>query len=229
MLISAGILLEAMFAGRTMLLSISIWDRATVNPWNIRLHCSTSLANLNPVDYWIWGKLQPKCRIDDIVQLKSCLIEEWEHFSWSSTKLSGTLQWNVVLLLQNLVKIGHCLPELWKCIHWFNIFPDTTHCSSVAWYITGLIINVVYKKNLFLHSVPTVQNTVICYDQRECVNAQHLAIDRPSPKFLSFLQKHYRLKATIPQVNNFVIFEGFFHDRPCQFCFLSFAYVWMVD
>ncbi|KAG8553068.1 hypothetical protein GDO81_003257 [Engystomops pustulosus] len=47
----------------------------------------------------------------------------------------------------------------------------------------------------------------------EQVEPQHLAIDRPSEKFLSFLRKHYNLRSTIPQVNNFVIFEGFFRDR----------------
>ncbi|KAM4696970.1 alpha-tubulin N-acetyltransferase 1 isoform 2-T2 [Rhinophrynus dorsalis] len=49
--------------------------------------------------------------------------------------------------------------------------------------------------------------------RNEQVEAQHLAIDRPSEKFLSFLWKHYNLRATIPQVNNFVVFEGFFRDR----------------
>ncbi|XP_077335091.1 alpha-tubulin N-acetyltransferase 1 [Lithobates pipiens] len=47
----------------------------------------------------------------------------------------------------------------------------------------------------------------------EQVEPQHLAIDRPSEKFTSFLKKHYNLRSTIPQVNNFVIFEGFFRDR----------------
>ena len=46
----------------------------------------------------------------------------------------------------------------------------------------------------------------------------HLAYDRPSPKFLKFLQKYYGLseckilKITnidIPQVNNFVIFKQY--------------------
>ncbi len=41
-------------------------------------------------------------------------------------------------------------------------------------------------------------------------NIQQLAIDRPSDKFLGFLRKHYGLWDMIPQVNNFVIFEGFF-------------------
>ncbi|XP_053329763.1 alpha-tubulin N-acetyltransferase 1 isoform X2 [Spea bombifrons] len=47
----------------------------------------------------------------------------------------------------------------------------------------------------------------------EQVEPQHLAIDRPSEKFLSFLRKHYNLRSTIPQVNNFVVFEGFFRDH----------------
>jgi len=39
--------------------------------------------DLNPVDYQIWGKLQEcvyRSRIHDVGQLKSRLIEEWEHF-----------------------------------------------------------------------------------------------------------------------------------------------------
>lgn len=49
--------------------------------------------------------------------------------------------------------------------------------------------------------------------QQEQVDPQHLAVDRPSEKFLCFLRKHYNLQSTIPQVNNFVVFEGFFRDR----------------
>ncbi|XP_034056530.1 alpha-tubulin N-acetyltransferase 1 isoform X2 [Gymnodraco acuticeps] len=37
-----------------------------------------------------------------------------------------------------------------------------------------------------------------------------MAYDRPSPKFLSFLAKHYCLTPSVPQANNFVVFEGFF-------------------
>uniref|UniRef100_H2ZDE8 Alpha-tubulin N-acetyltransferase n=1 Tax=Ciona savignyi TaxID=51511 RepID=H2ZDE8_CIOSA len=47
----------------------------------------------------------------------------------------------------------------------------------------------------------------------EATKASHLAIDRPSHKFISFLKKHFNLWATIPQVNNFVIFDGFFKNR----------------
>lgn len=39
--------------------------------------------DLNPVDYQIWGKLQERVyrsRIQNVEQLKSRLIEEWEHF-----------------------------------------------------------------------------------------------------------------------------------------------------
>lgn len=40
-----------------------------------------------------------------------------------------------------------------------------------------------------------------------------MAYDRPSPKYLSFLAKHYCLYQSVPQVNNFVVFEGFFLNR----------------
>jgi len=51
------------------------------------------------------------------------------------------------------------------------------------------------------------------YFQAEGVTPAHLAVDRPSTKFLSFLARHYKLKGSIPQVNNYVIFEGFFNNR----------------
>jgi len=46
----------------------------------------------------------------------------------------------------------------------------------------------------------------------------HLAIDKPSYKFSQFLSKHFNLRAEIPQVNNFVVFEGFFSNRPGELC-----------
>ncbi|EDO35803.1 predicted protein [Nematostella vectensis] len=47
----------------------------------------------------------------------------------------------------------------------------------------------------------------------EGIEPHMLAIDRPSPKFLSFLKKHYNLDKSIPQVvNNFVVFVEFFRD-----------------
>uniref|UniRef100_V9L6E1 Alpha-tubulin N-acetyltransferase 1 n=1 Tax=Callorhinchus milii TaxID=7868 RepID=V9L6E1_CALMI len=52
--------------------------------------------------------------------------------------------------------------------------------------------------------------------QYEGVEPRHLAIDRPSNKFLCFLRKHYGLDSAIPQVNNFVVFEGFFRQRPVR-------------
>ncbi|KAF7235607.1 Alpha-tubulin N-acetyltransferase 1 [Varanus komodoensis] len=49
--------------------------------------------------------------------------------------------------------------------------------------------------------------------QRERVEPHQLAVDRPSEKLLCFLRKHYGLSDTIPQVNNFVIFQGFFSHQ----------------
>ncbi|XP_046441008.1 alpha-tubulin N-acetyltransferase 1-like [Daphnia pulex] len=50
----------------------------------------------------------------------------------------------------------------------------------------------------------------------EKLHVHKIAIDRPSEKFLGFLQKHYGLKNFIPQVNNFVIYEGFFDNDDHQ-------------
>ena len=49
--------------------------------------------------------------------------------------------------------------------------------------------------------------------QDQSINPKHIAIDKPSFKFSSFLNKYYNLKAVVPQVNNFVVFEGFFGAR----------------
>lgn len=38
------------------------------------------------------------------------------------------------------------------------------------------------------------------------------SVDRPSEKLLGFLRKHYGLVRSIPQANNFVLYEGFFDD-----------------
>ncbi|XP_062865996.1 alpha-tubulin N-acetyltransferase 1 isoform X2 [Trichomycterus rosablanca] len=49
--------------------------------------------------------------------------------------------------------------------------------------------------------------------EHQKVEPELMAYDRPSPKFLAFLAKHFELKHSVPQVNNFVVFEGFFRNR----------------
>ena len=39
-------------------------------------------------------------------------------------------------------------------------------------------------------------------------SAEVLAYDRPSPKLLAFLRKHFALTNQLPQSNNFVVFPG---------------------
>ena len=44
----------------------------------------------------------------------------------------------------------------------------------------------------------------------ENVKPANLAYDRPSPKLISFLKKHYSLVNFTPQNNNFVVFSDYF-------------------
>lgn len=46
----------------------------------------------------------------------------------------------------------------------------------------------------------------------EKVSASNLAYDRPSPKLIAFLKKHYNLTNYTPQNNNFVIFFEYFKN-----------------
>nr|CAG4719655.1 unnamed protein product [Naegleria fowleri] len=47
----------------------------------------------------------------------------------------------------------------------------------------------------------------------ENMTAEKLAYDRPSPKLIAFLRKHYGLSDYIPQSNNFVIFKQYFSSK----------------
>lgn len=49
--------------------------------------------------------------------------------------------------------------------------------------------------------------------KEEHIHPEEMAIDRPSEKLLGFLQKHYGLYKKIPQMNNFVVYEGFFANK----------------
>lgn len=49
--------------------------------------------------------------------------------------------------------------------------------------------------------------------EHENVEPKKLAYDRPSPKLVKFLEKHYRLRNFIPQNNNFLVFDDYFRDR----------------
>jgi alpha-tubulin N-acetyltransferase 1 len=46
----------------------------------------------------------------------------------------------------------------------------------------------------------------------ERIEPRKLAYDRPSPKLIGFLSKHYGLDRYVPQNNNFVIFSQFFEE-----------------
>ncbi|KAH8321071.1 hypothetical protein KR074_008305, partial [Drosophila pseudoananassae] len=42
------------------------------------------------------------------------------------------------------------------------------------------------------------------------------SVDRPSPKMIGFLGKHFGLVRTITQGNRFVVYDGFFDDLPSE-------------
>jgi hypothetical protein len=48
----------------------------------------------------------------------------------------------------------------------------------------------------------------------EDMSPELFAYDRPSPKLLGFLRKHYQLASFVPQQNKFVIFNQFFTGKP---------------
>lgn len=52
--------------------------------------------------------------------------------------------------------------------------------------------------------------------QHEGVPPDQFAYDRPSPKLIGFLRKHYNLTSFTPQQNKFVIFDEFFHAQPVR-------------
>ncbi len=47
----------------------------------------------------------------------------------------------------------------------------------------------------------------------EKVEPRKLAYDKPSPKLLGFLRKHYGLSSYISQNNNFVVYNQYFEDQ----------------
>jgi len=45
----------------------------------------------------------------------------------------------------------------------------------------------------------------------EGVLPHKLAYDRPSPKLIGFMAKHFGLKSFMPQNNNYVVFDEYFN------------------
>ena len=53
--------------------------------------------------------------------------------------------------------------------------------------------------------------------ENEKINPEKLAYDRPSPKLIGFLKKHYGLINYVPQNNNYVIFNQYWEVNN-EFC-----------
>ena len=51
---------------------------------------------------------------------------------------------------------------------------------------------------------------------KEKIEPKKMGFDRPSPKFLNFLNKYYGLNDYVPQNNNYVVFKDYFIDEPLK-------------
>ena len=51
---------------------------------------------------------------------------------------------------------------------------------------------------------------------KEKIEPKKMGFDRPSPKFLNFLNKYYGLNDYVPQNNNYVVFKDYFNDVPLK-------------
>ena len=49
---------------------------------------------------------------------------------------------------------------------------------------------------------------------KEKIEARKMGFDRPSEKFINFLNKYFGLKDYVPQNNNYVVFKDYFMDEP---------------
>ena len=51
---------------------------------------------------------------------------------------------------------------------------------------------------------------------KEKIEPKKMGFDRPSQKFLNFLNKYYGLNDYVPQNNNYVVFKDYFSDVPVK-------------
>lgn len=99
-------------------------------------------------------------------------------------------------LVVGLLKIGR------KSLYVFDKYGETRHVNAPSvldFYVHESRQRGGLGKILFEYMI-----------EYESLLPEQLAIDRPSDKLLGFLRKHYALTQKIPQMNNFVIYDGFF-------------------
>jgi len=97
-----------------------------------------------------------------------------------------------------MIKVGY------KTLFLLDIYGVQHECEPLCvldFYVHESQQRHGYGKQLFQHAI-----------LRENKEAHQVAIDRPSPKFLSFLSKHYSLNNPISQMNKFNVYEAFFKD-----------------
>jgi len=104
-------------------------------------------------------------------------------------------------VLVGLLKVGHK-----NLFHW-DAHGRTTELrdqlSVLDFYVHEDYQRGGYGKTLFAAMLAN-----------EGVSPDRFAYDRPSPKLIGFLRKHYGLADFVPQQNKFVIFAQYFAARP---------------
>jgi len=130
----------------------------------------------------------------------------------TADKLRNSDNQKVYLLFDFHASQGHgkgavtgLLKTGYKSLYVFDREGHNHHVQApciLDFYIHESVQRSGFGKKLFEHML-----------QEEGIEPQRLAIDRPSDKFLSFLKKHYNLSDPIQQMNNFVVFNGFFQNK----------------
>ncbi|CAO1319420.1 unnamed protein product [Diamesa tonsa] len=99
-------------------------------------------------------------------------------------------------LVVGILKIGH------KSLYVFDKYGDTKHV------VAPCVLDFYVHESRQRHGLGKIMFEHML--EHENLLPEQLAVDRPSEKLLGFLRKHYALTQKIPQMNNFVIYDGFF-------------------
>lgn len=59
--------------------------------------------------------------------------------------------------------------------------------------------------------------------KKEQISPSKMGYDKPSPKLVAFLKKHYNLVDYVPQNNNFIVFDDYFNEKQPRYDYDSYS------